>query len=229
MRKETPASSARSNINCASCPLVRKTALSGTPASCRRPRSSAHTWGRYNSRSSNALPLAPAWARNTPTWQFSIRPAVPLYCRCTPTDLSPFLRNPVLVYHQNSVGIAQMLHHVVPEVITNQVRVPPVVVKQALHSVGCTVASLFGQLPAVLALHRTEQPSQIGQSPSARLGPPEPGGDALMRPFYAIGPQDHFRRLVSCNKHHRTSSTKNWLNSSSKESISSMEVISTSE
>ena len=30
-----------------------------------------------------------------PTWQFSVRPAVPEYCRCTPADRVPFLRNPV--------------------------------------------------------------------------------------------------------------------------------------
>jgi hypothetical protein len=33
------------------------------------------------------------YARNTPTWQFSVRPAVPEYCRCTPADRVPFFRN----------------------------------------------------------------------------------------------------------------------------------------
>lgn len=31
-----------------------------------------------------------------PIWQFSMRPAVPLYCRLTPTECVPCLRNPVL-------------------------------------------------------------------------------------------------------------------------------------
>jgi hypothetical protein len=39
--------------------------------------------------------LARTYAQNTPSWQFSTRPAVPEYCRCTPADLIPFLRNPV--------------------------------------------------------------------------------------------------------------------------------------
>ncbi len=34
-------------------------------------------------------------AKNTPTWQFSVRPAVPEYCLCTPADRVPFFRKPV--------------------------------------------------------------------------------------------------------------------------------------
>src|SRR3954447_23254351 len=33
--------------------------------------------------------------RNTPIWQFSMRPAVPLYWRATPADFVPFFRKPV--------------------------------------------------------------------------------------------------------------------------------------
>ena len=44
-----------------------------------------------------------------------------------------------------------MLHNIVPEVIPDQVRVPPVVVQQALHPFGSGVARLLGQLPAVLS------------------------------------------------------------------------------
>src|SRR5215217_7240870 len=40
-------------------------------------------------------PLVAGYPTNTPIWQFSMRPAVPLYWRCTPTDLVPFFRNPV--------------------------------------------------------------------------------------------------------------------------------------
>ena len=106
-----------------------------------------------------------------------------------------------------------MLHHVVPEIIPNQVRVPPVVVKQVLHPVGGGIPSLFRQLPAVLALHRTEQPSQICQSPAARLRPPEPPGDALVYLFYAIAPPGHFLHLISPNNHHVTSSLTDCPNS----------------
>ena len=36
-----------------------------------------------------------ATARLTPIWQLVIFPAEPVYCRCTPTECSPCLRNPV--------------------------------------------------------------------------------------------------------------------------------------
>ena len=45
---------------------------------------------RYHSRSINARPAGLAWARNTPSWQFSTRPAVPVYWRWTPTVWVPY-------------------------------------------------------------------------------------------------------------------------------------------
>src|SRR5215210_7338737 len=63
--------------------LDRTPRLQPCPPTPQCPRSSA-------SANASAICDSPA-----PTWQFSTRPAVPLYCRCTPADLSPFLRNPV--------------------------------------------------------------------------------------------------------------------------------------
>src|SRR5512132_2833823 len=40
-------------------------------------------------------PLGAGVARKTPSWQLSTLPAVPEYCRCTPTEVVPFLRSPV--------------------------------------------------------------------------------------------------------------------------------------
>ena len=88
-----------------------------------------------------------------------------------PNRLVPLLQESGLVYHQNCVSVGQMPDHVVFQVISNQVRVPPIVVQQALWH-----ARLLRQLPTVLALHRTEQPSQI--CTTAR-GTPEPWRDAL--------------------------------------------------
>jgi hypothetical protein len=48
-------------------------------------------------------------ARKTPIWQFSMRPRVPLYWRCTPQDYPPFLTEPGLIEHQHGIGIAQVL------------------------------------------------------------------------------------------------------------------------
>ena len=58
-----------------------------------------------------------------------------------PDGLLCLFQEPRLVHHHYPVGIAQMLHHVVPEVIPNQARIPLVVVQQALHPVRRTVAS----------------------------------------------------------------------------------------
>ena len=53
-----------------------------------------------------------------------------------------------------------MLHHVVPEIVANQVGVPDVGGQQVLHPIGGGVPRLLRQLPAVLAFHGTEQPPQ---------------------------------------------------------------------
>ena len=90
----------------------------------------------------------------------------------------------------------QIFDHVAPQVIANQVRVPPVVVQQALHPIGSGVASPLRQLLAVLALHRAEQPLQIIQRPTARLRTPEPSRDALVHPLNALGPLSDFRNLI---------------------------------
>ena len=97
-----------------------------------------------------------------------------------------------------------MLHQVVFQVIANQVRVPTVVVQQALHTVGCGVASLLRQLPTVLALHCTEQTTQVVQNPAARLRSPESSRDASMHLVDALGPPGDFRHLIFHNNHHLT-------------------------
>ena len=91
----TPAATARAIIAWACRGLVVNSTSSGMPAARHRSGSSVQDCGRYSSRSISACPCAEAYARNTPTWQFSVRPAVPEYCRCTPADRVPFFRNPV--------------------------------------------------------------------------------------------------------------------------------------
>src|ERR1700741_5399117 len=74
----------------------RETPLVGRdPASAQRSWSSAQLRGRYRARSISACPRGAAYVRYTATWEFSTRPAVPLYWRCTPTLCTPFLTSPV--------------------------------------------------------------------------------------------------------------------------------------
>ena len=88
-----------------------------------------------------------------------------------------------------------MLHHVVPEIVANQVGVPDVGGQQALHPIGGGVPRLLRQLPAVLAFHGTEQPSQVVQRPPTRLGTPESSRNALVYPFDSLGPTGHLRHI----------------------------------
>src|SRR6185436_3917711 len=90
-----PARRARSSMPSASSALVRNVTSAGIRAWLRRSRSLAQLSGRYNSKSIGACCVALATSKLTPTWQFVILPAVPVYCRCTPTECLPCLRKPV--------------------------------------------------------------------------------------------------------------------------------------
>jgi hypothetical protein len=64
------------------------------PAARHRRGSPVQDRGRDSSRSISACPNREASARNTPTWQFSVRPAVPQYRLRTPADPVPSFKNP---------------------------------------------------------------------------------------------------------------------------------------
>ena len=104
-----------------------------------------------------------------------------------------------------------MLHHVGFHVITNQVRIPPIVVQQALHPVGCGIPRLLRQLPTVLALYGADQSPQVVQYPPARLRAPEPSGNAGMNLLNPFGPAGHFRQFLFTPRHRRTPSPDNGL------------------
>ena len=90
------------------------------------------------------------------------RPAVG--CRCTPTDFSPFLRNPSLVHHQHRVSGGQMLHQ---RRISCHHEPGPHPTSARLYNRRCTpsVASpaCSAKLPPVLALYGTDQSPQVVQ------------------------------------------------------------------
>ena len=54
---------------------------------------------------------------------------------------------------------------------------------------------MLGQLPAVLASDRAEQPTQIGQPPPAGLGAGEPTRDPGMQAIQPRRPRPHFLDL----------------------------------
>jgi hypothetical protein len=92
---------------------------------------------------------------------------VPVYWRATPAERVPFSGEPGLIQHQHRVWVTQVLDHVVADVVTDAVGVPPGAVEQPLHAIEQQLAGLFGQPPAVLAFDLAEQSLQVAQRPPA--------------------------------------------------------------
>ena len=130
-----------------------------------------------------------------------------------PCGLVPLLEKPGFVHHQYAVSVAQVLHNVTGQIVTNQVGVPPVGGQQVLHPVGSGVPRLLRQLPAVLAFHGTEQPPQVVQRPPTRLGTPESSRNALVYPFDSLGPTGHLRHIFYHAYHRLTSPALDCLDS----------------
>jgi hypothetical protein len=70
-----------------------------------------------------------------------------------------------------------VLHHIAAQVVADTVRVPPGGGQQPLHPIRGALPSVLGQLPAILAAHVANQPTQLRQYPPAGLGAGEPTAD----------------------------------------------------
>jgi hypothetical protein len=81
-----------------------------------------------------------------------------------------------------------MLNYIASQVISHQVGVPIIAGQQLLHSIGGQISGLLGQLPAVLALNETEQPSQVIQHASTWFMPTKTTSDKGMHYFDTLGP-----------------------------------------
>ena len=149
----------------------------------------AYACGKDRALLDRELYLPQVWAVLNPTRRAAV-------LTLHPCGLVPLLQESGLVHHQHPIGIRQMLRHIARQVVANQVGIPPVAGEQALHPVWCGVARLFSKLPAVLALHRAEQPFQIIQCPPARLRTPEPPRNAFVYPFDPLRPPGHFRHFI---------------------------------
>jgi hypothetical protein len=109
-----------------------------------------------------------------PIWQFSVRPAVPEYCRCTPGRPHALLDEPGLIHDQHRVTIAELLHHIIAQVVAQHVGVPACPAQQPLHRVRRGITGELGQRPPVLALQPGQQTTHISHGLAAWLDPPEP-------------------------------------------------------
>ena len=83
-----------------------------------------------------------------------------------PHRLEALLEIPGLVDDQHRLGVAQVLDHIVAEVIADPVVVPDRPTQQVLHPIGAGIPSVLGDRPTVLT-------RQVGQeSEHERPGPP---------------------------------------------------------
>jgi hypothetical protein len=84
-----------------------------------------------------------------------------------------------------------VLHHIAAQVVADQIRVPGGGGHEPLHPIWGRLASVLGQLPAVLTTHIAQQPAQVGQHPPARLSAGEPTRDpGVQRPKPGCPPLD---------------------------------------
>src|SRR5579875_159327 len=211
----TPASSARPIMARASLGLVANTVPSGMPAAAHRPLSAVQDRGRYSSRPVSACPRRLAQDRNTATWQFSTRPAVPEYWRCTPALAVPFLTSPVssldvasLINYEHGIRAAQVLDDIPAQVIADRISIPPGPGQQVLHPVREDIPGQLGDRPAVLAPQARQKPQHERPGPASRLHPGEPPRDPLHQLVEVVPPpgrvyaepSGHRRNIMSRHK-----------------------------
>ena len=90
-----------------------------------------------------------------------------------------------------------MLHHLLPQFVPHPVSIPAVRGQQPLHPVWGSVASMFGQLPTILALHRPQQSLTAGQGSLPRLATAKAARDALVQRLEPRRPLQHILLLQS--------------------------------
>ena len=100
---------------------------------------------------------------------------LPLHAR----RLAALLEKAGLVQDQHAARIAQMLGHIGPQIVADRVRVPAHPAQELLHPVRRPVPGRLRQLPAVLALHRRQQPLADRPPPAAAARPARTAAPAV--------------------------------------------------
>ena len=140
-----------------------------------------------------------------------MRPAVPLYWRCTPTECSALLDVPGFVKDQDRVGVAEGVDDVVAQVVAHRFGVPFRPRQQMLQPVRRGIPAVFGDRPAILAVQARDHPKHQLGGMAQRLIPGESRRDPVdhrreLRPppirVYAVSRGD--RGNFSCLHKHRT-------------------------
>jgi hypothetical protein len=144
----------------------------------------------------SACPAVVAHAAITSTWQGKTPPREPVNWRATPGRRAALLCEPRLVDHQHpratraqaGAAVVQALDHVAAHDIAQFVHVPAGPVQQVLLTVRAGVASVLGDLPAVLARQRPEQATHARGRPAPQIRPREDRPHLQQEVFQLISP-----------------------------------------
>lgn len=117
-----------------------------------------------------------------------------------PGRVAPFLEKSRFVDHQDRLISAQVGDHVLLQVIPHLISIPQCPAQQVLQAVRRCLTQGLGQLPAVLAFCRAQQPSQVAQRLLPRFRACEPPSDPLLNFLERLVPflhQSPFRLHVA--------------------------------
>ena len=84
--------------------------------------------------------------------------------------MGAFLEEAGFIKHPHGIWLGEIVRDIGAEAVAECVGVPVGATEQVLKAIGRGVARDFSQLPAILAFHRAEQSSEIGDGTSASLG-----------------------------------------------------------
>jgi hypothetical protein len=104
--------------------------------------------------------------------------------------LEALLEIPGLVDDQHRLGVAQVLDHIVAEVIADPVVVPDRPTQQVLHPIGAGLPSVLGDRPTVLTRQVGQESEHERPGPPAWLHSAEPARDPaqqLLQPCLPAG------------------------------------------
>lgn len=131
----------------------------------------------------------------TPSWQLSIFPEVPVYCRCTPAERVPFLMKPVSST-ASTPSSAPRCSSTKPRTSSRTASAgQPAWFSSRCMPSGHSSPACSASVP-VLALQRREQSAQVLSCPPTRLRPPEMLTDPSMQSVQTRRPAVH---LINCD------------------------------
>ena len=117
-----------------------------------------------------------------------------------PHRMAALLQEPGLVENQDARRIAKPLDHIIPADVARLLLIPLRPAKQRLHPPGRRIASVFGQLPAVLAFGAANQPLKKKADLSSRLSATKQSANTILQCRKVFKPRQRRARPIR-NRH----------------------------